>query len=228
MEKLALKANKLKKIYTTLSEDIIALKGIGIEIKEGEFVSIMGPSGAGKTTFLNLAGCLDILSSGELEVMGYNPSRLKESELAKVRINTIGFVFEEFLLISSLTALENVSFPLLLTGNYKNNNRPKLLLEKLGLGHRINHFPKELSGGETQRVAVARALVNRPRILLADEPTGNLDTKNAQGIFELFDKLNKEEGLTIIVATHNTKLAYKARRIIHLCDGNIAEDKWKE
>lgn len=225
MEEFIVKASKLKKVYSSGAEEVVALKEIDLQIKTGEFVAIMGPSGAGKTTFLNLVGCLDILSSGRLEVLRYSPAELKERNLSHLRIKNIGFVFEEFLLISSLSALENVGLPLIFANNYKNNTRPKELLERVGLGHRLNHFPKELSGGELQRVAVARALVNNPKILLADEPTGNLDTKNAQGLFMLLRDLNRKEGLTILVTTHNVKLGYLADRVIHLSDGNIEKDE---
>ena len=225
MEELAVMARNLKKVYFSEAEEIVALKEIDLEIKKGEFVAIMGPSGAGKTTLLNLVGCLDILSSGKLEVLRYNPTGLKEGCLSRIRLTNIGFVFEEFLLISSLNVLENVQLPLIFANNYENNPRPKQLLERIGLGHRLTHFPKELSGGELQRVAVARALVNNPKILLADEPTGNLDTKNAQGLFTLFRDLNIKENLTIIVATHNVKLGYFTDRVIYLSDGNIERDE---
>lgn len=225
MEEIAVRARKLKKIYSSEAEEVVALKEIDLEIKKGEFVSIMGPSGAGKTTFLNLVGCLDILSSGQLVVLGYSLRESKEANLNRLRMENIGFVFEEFFLIRSLNALENVQLPLIFAGNFKHNNRPKQLLETVGLAKRLTHLPKELSGGEMQRVAVARALVNQPEILLADEPTGNLDTKNAQGLFNLFRQLNEKTGLTILVATHNVKLGYLADRVIHLRDGNIEQDE---
>jgi putative ABC transport system ATP-binding protein len=225
MKDFAIRANKLKKTYSSEFEKIIALKEIDIEIKKGEFVTIMGPSGAGKTTFLNLVGCLDKPTSGRLDILGYNPIELNEGKLSRIRVDKIGFVFEDFFLISFLNALENVQLPLIFARNYKNNNRPLDLLKKVGLSHRLTHFPNELSGGELQRVAVARALANNPEILLADEPTGNLDTKNAQELFSLFQSLNKEEGLTIVVATHNVKLGYSAGRVVHLNDGKIEKDE---
>jgi putative ABC transport system ATP-binding protein len=225
MKDFAIRANKLKKIYSSEFEKIVALKEIDVEIKEGEFVTVMGPSGAGKTTFLNLVGCLDKPTSGRLDILGCNPIELNEGKLSHVRVDKIGFVFEEFFLISSLNALENVQLPLIFARNYKNNNRPSTLLKRVGLDHRLTHFPNELSGGELQRVAVARALVNNPQILLADEPTGNLDTKNAQGLFDLFRELNREEGLTIVVATHNLRLGHSTDRIIHLKDGKIEQDE---
>ncbi|MGB6607845.1 MAG: ABC transporter ATP-binding protein, partial [Atribacterota bacterium] len=190
-----------------------------------EFVTIMGPSGAGKTTFLNLIGCLDKPTSGKLNVLGCDPMEFNEEQLSSIRAEKIGFVFEDFFLISSLNALENVQLPLIFSRNYKNNSRPRDLLKRVGLSHRLTHFPNELSGGELQRVAVARALANNPEVLLADEPTGNLDTKNAQELFSLFRNLNREEGLTIVVATHNVKLGYSADRVIHLNDGKIEKDE---
>lgn len=225
MREHIVKADKLKKVYSSTSQKIIALKEIDIEIKKGEFVTIMGPSGAGKTTFLNLIGCLDRPTSGKLDILGCDPTKFNEEKLSRIRAEKIGFVFEDFFLISFLNALENVQLPLIFARNYKNINRPRDLLKRVGLDHRLTHFPNELSGGELQRVAVARALANNPEILLADEPTGNLDTKNAQELFSLFRNLNREEGLTIVVATHNVKLGYSADRVIHLNDGKIEKDE---
>jgi putative ABC transport system ATP-binding protein len=225
MKDSAISAHKLKKVYSTAFEKIVALKEIDLEIKKGEFVTIMGPSGAGKTTFLNLVGYLDRPTSGRLDILGGNSIELKEGRLSHIRVDKIGFVFEEFFLISSLNALENVQLPLIFAKKLKNNHNPETLLKRVGLDHRLTHFPNELSGGELQRVAVARALANNPEILLADEPTGNLDTKNAQGLFDLFRELNKEEGLTIVVATHNNRLGHSTDRIIHLKDGKIEQDE---
>ena len=225
MREHIVKSDKLKKVYSSASQKIIALKEIDIEIKKGEFVTIMGPSGAGKTTFLNLIGCLDRPTSGKLDILGCDPTKFNEEKLSRIRVEKIGFVFEDFFLISFLNALENVQLPLIFARNSKNNNRPRDLLKRVGLSRRLTHFPNELSGGELQRVAVARALANNPEILLADEPTGNLDTKNAQELFSLFRNLNREEGLTIVVATHNVKLGYSADRVIHLNDGKIEKDE---
>ena len=225
MREHIVKSDKLKKVYSSASQKIIALKEIDIEIKKGEFVTIMGPSGAGKTTFLNLIGCLDRPTSGKLDILGCDPTKFNEEKLCRIRVEKIGFVFEDFFLISFLNALENVQLPLIFARNSKNNNRPRDLLKRVGLSRRLTHFPNELSGGELQRVAVARALANNPEILLADEPTGNLDTKNAQELFSLFRNLNREEGLTIVVATHNVKLGYSADRVIHLNDGKIEKDE---
>lgn len=221
----AIKAKELKKVYSLYAEKIVALKGIGIEIKRGEFVSIMGPSGAGKTTFLNLIGCLDKHSDGKLEVLGKDLGSLNENQLRNMRLKHLGFVFQEFFLIKELSALENVQLPMLFTGDRKNLNWAKYLLERVGLEKRMNHLPKELSGGEMQRVAIARALVNKPDILLADEPTGNLDTKSAQAIYDLLRQLRKEGNITIIAATHNVKLAYQADRVVHLREGSIEKDE---
>ena len=225
MREHIVKADKLKKVYSSSLQKIIALKEIDIEIKKGEFVTIMGPSGAGKTTFLNLIGCLDRPTSGKLDILGCDPTKFNEEKLSHIRVEKIGFVFEDFFLISFLNALENVQLPLIFARNYKNNNRPRDLLKRVGLDHRLTHFPNELSGGELQRVAVARALANNPEILLADEPTGNLDSRNAQELFNLFRDLNREKGLTIVVATHNVRLGYSADRVIHLNDGKMEKDE---
>jgi len=221
----AVRAEKLKKVYHLYKEEIVALKGIYVAIKKGEFVSIMGPSGAGKTTFLNLVGCLDKHTEGSLIVLCANLASLNERQLHNMRRYHIGFVFQEFFLIKELTALENIQLPIIFANKYKNLPWAQYLLERIGLKNRMNHLPKELSGGEMQRVAIARALANKPDILLADEPTGNLDTKNAQGIYDLLRQLCNEEKITIIAATHNVKLAYLADRVIHLREGNIEKDE---
>lgn len=218
-----IRAEGLIKTYPLYAETIVALKGIHISIQKGEFISIMGPSGAGKTTFLNLVGCLDIPTEGTLEVLGSPVSLLTESEQRTMRLFHVGFVFQEFFLIQSLTVLENVSLPMLFAK--RDEERAKILLERVGLSKRMNHLPRELSGGEMQRVAIARALANAPDLLLADEPTGNLDTKNAAAIYELLRQLSHEEQLTVVAATHNTKLAYQADRVVHLREGRIEQDE---
>lgn len=218
------RAENLRKIYSLYKEEIVALKGISLSIHQGEFVSIMGPSGAGKTTLLNLVGCLDTVTDGMLEVLGAHPSLLQEKEQRQMRLLRLGFVFQEFFLLENLTALENVWLPMFFAGQ-ESEARASDLLERVGLANRKDHLPRELSGGEMQRVAIARALANKPEILLADEPTGNLDTKNAQAIYELFRFLCQEENLTVIAATHNTKLAYQADRVIHLREGIIGADE---
>lgn len=215
------KSEGLTKIYTRGSEKIYAVNNVDLEINEGDFISLMGPSGSGKTTLLDLVGCLDSISSGRLEIFGKDVSRLKEDKLVSLRRGNIGFIFQEFLLIPSLTVLENIGLSVYFARLPQEKERLKELLIKVGLGPRVNHLPKQLSGGERQRVAIARALAISPRLLIADEPTGNLDTKNSQEIFGLFKTLNSKDGLTIIMATHNPKLGSQAGRIIYLKDGRV-------
>lgn len=221
MGKTIVKTEGLTKIYTRGSENIHAVDNVSLEVSEGAFLALMGPSGSGKTTLLDLIGCLDSITSGALEVFGRDVSRAKESALTKLRRGNIGFIFQEFLLIPSLTVIENIELSLYFARLPQEKERLKGLLIKVGLGHRINHLPKQLSGGERQRVAVARALAVSPKLLIADEPTGNLDTRNSQEIFDLFRKLNKEDSLTIILATHNPALGFQADRIVNLRDGKI-------
>ncbi len=218
-------AKKLKKVYELPAEKIVALNEIDFEVKRGEFLVVMGPSGAGKTTLLNLIGCLDGPTSGSIQVLDRELSQVKESELVLLRRKNIGFVFQDFFLVSSLTALENVELPLIFARMRHDNGKAADLLERVGLSHRLDHRPYELSGGEMQRVAIARALSTSPQILLADEPSGNLDMKNARSIFDLFRRFNEEEGVTVIVATHNARLAHAADRIVHLADGKIESEE---
>lgn len=212
--------DKMIKLYQRGTERIHAIDGIDLSIDEGEFLSIVGPSGSGKTTLLNLIGCVDKPTSGTLKLDGIEVDGLKDKELTRIRSTTIGFVFQQFFLLPTLTALENISLPTLFTKKAKNNHRAEELIHLVGLRDRENHLPSQLSGGEMQRVAIARALINDPKILLADEPTGNLDSQNAQAIIEIFQKLN-QKGLTIIVVTHNIELAQQTARVIHLKDGKI-------
>jgi putative ABC transport system ATP-binding protein len=221
MKECIIKAEKLTKVYKLPAEQIQAVKDIDLEIYSGDFIAIMGPSGSGKTTLLDSLGCLGKITSGSLSVMGKEVSQANEMTLVSMRRRFISFVFQDFLLIPTLTALENVELPLYFSRMPYDRKRTVELLEKVGLGQRINHLPKELSGGEKQRVAIARALATSPKVLFADEPTGNLDTKSSQEIFDLFRKLNKEEGLTLVVTTHNPKLGAQAGRIIYLKDGRI-------
>lgn len=221
MRKPVIKATGLTKIYIRGTEEVYAVNGIDIEINDGDFIALMGPSGSGKTTLLDLIGCLDSASSGKIEVFGKDVSTAKESKLVGLRRGHIGFIFQDFLLIPSLTAIENVELSLYFARQPQERKKLVQLFEKVGLGHRIDHLPKEMSGGERQRVAIARALAVSPKFLIADEPTGNLDTKSSREIFELFKKINKEERLTIILATHNPKLGSMADRIIYLKDGRI-------
>ena len=221
MKKAVIKAAGLTKVYIRGTEEVYAVNGIDLEINDGDFIALMGPSGSGKTTLLDLIGCLDNASSGKLEVFGKDVSKVKESSLVGLRRGHIGFIFQEFLLIPSLTAIENVELSLYFARRPQERKRLLQLFEKVGLGHRINHLPKEMSGGERQRVAIARALAVSPKFLIADEPTGNLDTRSSQEIFDIFKRINKEEGLTIILATHNPRLGSQADHIIYLKDGRI-------
>jgi putative ABC transport system ATP-binding protein len=193
-----------------------------LDIKKGDFVAIVGPSGSGKSTMMNLVGALDLASKGDIFLDGMNIEHLPESDLAQIRGKKIGFVFQTFNLIPTLTALENVMLPMMFQNVNKaeREERATKLLEKVKLGHRLNHLPGELSGGERQRVAIARALANNPEVILADEPTGNLDSKTGEEILEMFINLNKE-GKTIIMVTHDKELAKKARHIVRLKDGRI-------
>lgn len=221
MSELIVKAEKLTKVYKLFAEEIAAVNNVDLEISSGEFVSIMGPSGSGKTTLLDMIGCLDGITSGRLEILGKDVSTMKESRLVNIRRGKIGFIFQDFSLILTLTALENVQLASYFAGNSQETQKSIKLLEKVGLGHRVNHLPKQLSGGEKQRVAIARALATEPKFLLADEPTGHLDTENSQEILNIFKQLNDEEGLTVIVATHDQKLGLQTKRVISLQDGKV-------
>jgi len=221
MKNTVIRASGLKKVYIRGIEEVYAVNGIDIDIKDGDFIALMGPSGSGKTTLLDLIGCLDNISSGALEVFGKDVSNVKESGLVDLRRGQIGFIFQDFLLIPSLTAIENVELSLYFARRPQDRNKLIKLFEKVGLGHRIDHLPKEMSGGERQRVAIARALAVSPKFLIADEPTGNLDTRSSQEIFDIFKNINKDEGLTIILATHNPKLGSQADKIVYLKDGKI-------
>jgi putative ABC transport system ATP-binding protein len=222
MDQPIVNAQHLSKVYRLPAEDIAAVDDVNLEIRQGDFISLMGPSGSGKTTLLDLIGCLDSISSGRLTIFGRDVSDASESELVRTRRGLIGFVFQEFLLLPELTAVENVELPMTFARRPRDRARAKQLLEKVGLGSRVNHLPRELSGGERQRVAIARSLAVAPRLLLADEPTGNLDTRNSLEIFSVFEHLNSEDGLTIVVATHNEKLGAHAARVVRMVDGRIA------
>jgi len=216
-----IRANDLRKEYPMTAESVAALRGVSLEVLQGDFVAIMGPSGSGKTTLLDALGCLAGITSGSLEVFGQDVSRAAETELLRVRRRGMGFVFQDFLLVPSLTALENLELPLFFRGEKKSRAELAGILELVGLGRRLGHLPKQLSGGEKQRVAIARALAVDPKILIADEPTGNLDSQGSLKVFELLRKLNAEKGLTIITATHDPAMGDLARRIIRLVDGRI-------
>lgn len=215
----------LKKIYVRGSEQIHAVDGITLDIKQGDYIAFVGPSGSGKTTLLHLLGCLDNPSEGELIVNGttiFNERfKMNERKLTMLRRELFGYVFQKFYLIPTLSVKENILLPFAFYRKENAEQSAERLAEMLGLSHRLNHLPGELSGGEMQRVAVARALVNKPKILLADEPTGNLDSRNSEEISKIFRKLNKDEGLTIILVTHNRLLAESAGRQIELRDGKF-------
>ncbi|MGV2940476.1 ABC transporter ATP-binding protein [Mesobacillus sp. LC4] len=213
---------QITKSFEVGRETIEVLKGIDLSIQAGESVAIMGPSGSGKSTLMNIIGCLDKPTAGEYELAGENVSRYLDAELAKVRNRSIGFVFQQFHLLPRLTAVQNVELPMIYSGISKKERleRARVALEKVGLGDRMNHFPNALSGGQKQRVAIARAIVNEPKIILADEPTGALDTKTSETIMELFTGLN-EEGSTIVLVTHEPEVAEYAQRTIMVRDGLI-------
>jgi putative ABC transport system ATP-binding protein len=211
------------KVYHVGSVEVNALRGLTLSISEQEFVSIMGPSGSGKSTAMNMVGCLDVPTTGEIYLEQLNIEELEESELAQIRGQKIGFVFQKFNLINTLTALENVALPMVFqeVNREERNRRAEALLTKVGLSDRMNHRPSELSGGQQQRVAVARALVNDPEVILADEPTGNLDTRSGTEIMSLLIDLHKKEKKTIILVTHDKDVAEYADRIEYLVDGRI-------
>ena len=209
--------------YYLMGEFIVkALDGVSIDIKRGEFTAIMGPSGSGKSTMMNLIGCLDTPTSGYIDIDGENTAGMNEAELAYIRNQKVGFVFQQFNLLGKLTALENVITPLLYAGVVSRERKQMAIhaLERVGLSDRMDHRPNELSGGQKQRVAIARALVNNPTILLADEPTGALDTKTGNQIMELFEELNSE-GRTVVLVTHDRDLGMRSHRQIHLRDGRV-------
>lgn len=217
----------LSHIYKDYQQEklvVPVLKDVSLSVEEGEYVAIMGPSGSGKTTLMNIIGCLDLPTSGSYELSGQDVLACKDRELADVRLNSIGFVFQSFHLLPRESALENVALPLIYAGVKKadREKRAAAALERVGLADRVDFKPTQLSGGQKQRVAIARAMVNNPKILLADEPTGALDSKSGKQIMELFDRLN-EEGVTIVMITHDAKIASYAKRVIRIIDGEIEE-----
>ncbi len=229
MKNQLIKLTNINKSYRNGDQELRVLKDIDLEVEEGEFLAIMGPSGSGKSTLMNIIGLLDRSSSGNYWLEGEEVSQLSEKKLASVRNDQIGFVFQQFFLLSKLNALQNVELPLIYAGvpSAKRKKLAKQYLEKVELAERMTHLPSELSGGQKQRVAIARALVNTPAIILADEPTGALDMKTGQQIMELLIELNNE-GKTIIMVTHEPEIAAYAKRTIVLRDGVITEDRRRE
>jgi len=219
-----IEASDLTKVYRRGSELVHALNGVSLFVKAGDFISIVGPSGSGKTAFLNLIGCLDHPTSGTLKLNGIDVTALDERRRVLIRRESIGFIFQQFFLIPTLSARENILLPLTFSKKPVDQSRADEILELVGLSHRKDHLPHELSGGEMQRVAIGRSLINDPKIILADEPTGNLDSENADQVYRIFrDLVNR--GYTLIIVTHNTELACKASRVVHLRDGMIVEPK---
>jgi len=224
MDDIVIEAENLTKVYQMGTVEVRALDGISFSVNRGQVVAIMGPSGSGKSTLMNILGCLDLPTSGDYTLDGEKVFNLNDDQLASIRNRKVGFVFQKFMLLPRSTALANVQLPMRYAG-LKNGNLAKAreALEAVGLGDRMNHKPPELSGGQQQRVAIARALVNNPAILMADEPTGNLDSKSGKEIMELILKLNRDLGTTIILVTHDPRIGEQAQRIIQISDGKIVE-----
>lgn len=216
----------INKVYTMGEVELNALKNINVSIAKREFVAIVGPSGSGKSTLMNMIGCLDVPTSGEYYINGNEVGSLDEDELAEIRNFTIGFIFQGFNLLPKLTALENVELPLVYQGKEKNYRYERVLraLEKVGLSDRLHHKPSQLSGGQQQRVAIARALAGDPTLILADEPTGNLDSKSGVEVMKMLHELH-DQGQTIVLITHDNDIALQAKRIIRIYDGEIVEDR---
>jgi putative ABC transport system ATP-binding protein len=224
MSDWVIEAKELTKVYQMGDIEVRALRGLSLEVAPGEVLAIMGPSGSGKSTLMNIIGCLDRPTSGEYILDGERVPDLNDDQLSSIRNRKVGFVFQSFNLLPRSSALVNVELPLRYAKNTKNRvQRARAALEAVGLGDRIHHRPNELSGGEQQRVAMARALVNDPAIILADEPTGNLDTKSGDEIMEILLSLNKERGTTLVIVTHDPEIAAQTQRIVHILDGVVEE-----
>jgi len=230
MKEVVISVRDLTKTYHVGDVDVRALRGASLDVYRGEFVAVTGPSGSGKSTFMHIVGCLDRPTTGHYILDGRDVSKLSKDELASIRNRKIGFVFQGFNLLSRTTALDNVELPLLYNGGGKmkaseRHRRAKEALEIVGLGKRMDHYPNQLSGGQQQRVAIARALINEPSILLADEPTGNLDTRTSIEVMDIFQRLNMERGITVVLITHEVDIAEHGTRLVRFRDGKIEVDR---
>lgn len=224
MPKYILQADNITKVYRSGDKSLTVLDHVTFAVSEGESLAIIGPSGSGKTTLLGLCAGLDTATSGTLSILGYKLDAMGEDDRAYIRNQYVGFVFQNFQLLSTLTALENVMVPMELRGERNVTAKARELLARVGLGERFHHYPTQLSGGEQQRVAIARAFMNDPRILFADEPTGNLDEENAHHVTELLFEMNKEQGTTLVLVTHNFELARRTQRILRMKGGKLVEE----
>lgn len=230
LEFYMIEVSNLSKSYWTGNIEVIALRDVSFRIERGEYISIMGPSGSGKSTLMNILGCIDTPTSGSYKLDGQEVSSLDDDELASIRNQKVGFVFQTFNLLPRLTALANVELPLIYSGLTRTERKEKAMavLERVGLAERATHRPTELSGGQSQRVAIARALINNPSIILADEPTGNLDRATGGDIINLFQRLNSEFEVTLVIVTHDQEVGRSAKRLIQLVDGRIVKDERME
>ncbi|MBX2916502.1 MAG: ABC transporter ATP-binding protein [Cyclobacteriaceae bacterium] len=225
MPEIVLQANALTKVYKSAERNLVVLDNVSFDVQQGTSIAIIGPSGSGKTTLLGLCAGLDVASSGHVSLMGFKLDKMNEDDRAYLRNQYIGFVFQNFQLLPTLTALENVMVPLELRGERNVASKAKDLLVRVGLAERFSHYPTQLSGGEQQRVAMARAFITSPRVLFADEPTGNLDDENAKQVTELLFEMNRQENTTLILVTHNLELAEKTQRILQMKGGKLVNER---
>jgi putative ABC transport system ATP-binding protein len=223
---LVIDVRAMTKVYQMGDINVKALAGVDLQVERGELIAIMGPSGSGKSTMMNMLGCLDIPTSGEYFLDGERVSALNDNQLADIRNRKVGFVFQRFMLLSNLTALGNVELPLRYAGTPAKERRERAIraMQAVGLGDRMHHHPNELSGGQQQRVAMARAIVNQPAIIMADEPTGNLDSKSGHEVMELLLGMNRDQGATVIIVTHDSNIAAQCERTVHLLDGLVEKE----